>query len=55
MSVDCSAPEADCEIQEGMSYPSIFLMELDQPLVRYQGPRRAAAYVPWSSLLVTRV
>lgn len=44
MSVDCSASDADCDIQTSMSYPSVFLLHLDQPAVRYQGPNRAAAY-----------
>ncbi|KAL1842726.1 hypothetical protein VTJ49DRAFT_4364 [Mycothermus thermophilus] len=44
LSVDCSAPNADCKITpDRVTYPSIFLLEADKPAVQYRGPRRAAA------------
>ncbi|GAB1320480.1 hypothetical protein MFIFM68171_10690 [Madurella fahalii] len=43
LSIDCSSPGADCDVQQVMSFPSIFLLQLDKPALEYRGPRRAAA------------
>ncbi|KAK4189585.1 hypothetical protein QBC35DRAFT_138968 [Podospora australis] len=51
VSIDCTSPEQDeaCQIEKDMKYPSIYLLEVDRPVVEYRGPRRAAAFLNFVS------
>ncbi len=51
-SVDCSLPSNDCAAWEHMGpYPSILMLQKDEPVVEYHGPRRAGAYVTFLASL----
>lgn len=51
MSIDCSAPDADCEItKEPLTYPALFFLEADKSPVQYQGPLTGKAYAILFSL-----
>ncbi|KAK4123428.1 hypothetical protein N657DRAFT_464312 [Parathielavia appendiculata] len=49
LSVDCSASEVDCDIQENIEFPSIFVLQRDKPIAQYRGTKRAAAMLHFLS------